>query len=47
MSVVEATAYFKSKWDATWPNDSFVFQLIAYEKELAVKKSLESSCHIS
>ena len=34
MTLLEATAYTKAKWDATYPNDSFVFQLIAYESEL-------------
>merc|ERR1719461_1636649 len=26
----------KEKWDAVWPNDSFVAQLIEYESELGV-----------
>ena len=34
MTVVEATQFVKAKWDATWPNDSFVFQLIEYQKEI-------------
>ena len=36
MTLVEATALFKSKWDACWPADSFVLQLIEYEKELGL-----------
>jgi protein-tyrosine phosphatase len=34
LSLVEATSFMKKKWDAVWPNDSFVFQLIDFEKEL-------------
>ncbi len=34
MTVVEATQIVKAKWEATWPNDSFVFQLIEYQKEI-------------
>ena len=44
MSLLDATKFVKNKWDATWPNDSFVFQLIAYEKELLARKP---SCIIS
>ena len=36
MTLVEATALFKSKWDACWPADSFVMQLIEYENELGL-----------
>lgn len=36
MTLVEATALFKSKWDACWPADNFVLQLIEYEKELGL-----------
>jgi hypothetical protein len=36
MTLVEATTLFKSKWDACWPADSFVMQLIEYEKELGL-----------
>ena len=31
LSAEEATAVLKSKWDATWPNDTFVRNLIDYE----------------
>jgi len=34
LNVEDAAKFVKSKWDATWPNDSFVFQLIEYENEL-------------
>ena len=44
MSLLDATRFIKNKWDATWPNDSFVFQLIAYEKELIARKA---TCIIS
>ena len=36
ITVVEAAAQFKSKWDAVWPADTFVMQLIEYEKELGL-----------
>jgi len=32
-SVAEAVNIMKSKWEATWPNDSFV-QLLQYEKQI-------------
>jgi hypothetical protein len=31
---MEAGALVKAKWDATWPCDRFVYQLLEYEKEL-------------
>ena len=34
MTVAEATVYLKEKWEATWPNDGFVRQLLEYEQEL-------------
>jgi predicted protein tyrosine phosphatase len=34
ISLVKATKLFKSKWDACWPADKFVFQLLMYEMEL-------------
>jgi protein-tyrosine phosphatase len=34
LSVVQAVELMKPKWDACWPNDDFVQQLIEYEKEL-------------
>ena len=34
MTAVEAAAFMKPKWDATWPADTFVEQLIEYEAEL-------------
>lgn len=36
MTVVEAAKEMRKTWDATWPNDSFVEQLIEYEKELGI-----------
>lgn len=35
MSPVEAVEAMKDKWGATWPNDTFVGQIIEYEAELA------------
>eukprot|EP00629_Pelagomonadales_sp_RCC1024_P009731 CAMPEP_0119268290 /NCGR_PEP_ID=MMETSP1329-20130426/6115_1 /TAXON_ID=114041 /ORGANISM="Genus nov. species nov., Strain RCC1024" /LENGTH=220 /DNA_ID=CAMNT_0007268253 /DNA_START=161 /DNA_END=820 /DNA_ORIENTATION=- len=34
MTLLEAGAFMKPKWDATWPCDRFVFQLMEYEREL-------------
>ena len=34
-TLAEAIAIMKPKWDATWPNDSFVEQLLTYEKTVA------------
>ncbi|KAJ1617943.1 protein-tyrosine phosphatase-like protein [Pavlovales sp. CCMP2436] len=34
MGLLEATAFMKEKWDATWPCDRFVFELLDYEREL-------------
>jgi len=34
LTVVEAVTEMKSKWDATWPCNTFVHQLIEYEAEL-------------
>lgn len=36
ITLVEAIRQMRSKWDATWPNDSFVNQLLEYEKELGL-----------
>merc|ERR1712187_997492 len=36
MTLVEAIGQMRKKWDATWPNDSFVNQLLEYEKELGL-----------
>jgi len=33
LSAAEATKVVKAKWDATWPNDDFVAQLVEYEKK--------------
>jgi dual specificity MAP kinase phosphatase len=33
-SAVEAVRLMRQKWDATWPNDTFVRQLIEYEAEM-------------
>ena len=35
ISAAEAASLMKSKWDATWPNDTFVAQLLEYEQELS------------
>ena len=35
LTLAQATKFLKEKWGATWPNDSFVQQLIAYEKKIA------------
>jgi len=34
LSLVEAIKQMKGKWDAVWPNDLFMLQLLEYEKEL-------------
>ncbi len=34
-SAAEAVAIMKPKWDATWPNDTFVQQLLEYEDDIA------------
>ena len=34
MSLKEAIAFVRPKWDATWPNDTFLRQLVEYEREL-------------
>lgn len=31
-TLAQAIAILKPKWDATWPNDAFVEQLLAFEK---------------
>merc|ERR1711879_192386 len=36
LTVVEAAKEMKMKWGAVWPNDSFVEQLLEYEKELGI-----------
>jgi hypothetical protein len=33
LSAVEATEEVKDKWDACWPNDGFVGQLIDFEED--------------
>jgi len=39
LSVVQATTMLKLVWDATWPNDSFVRQLLQFEVELRASQS--------
>ncbi len=39
MTLVEAIEYFKQRWDACWPADTFVMQLIEYEKELGLSST--------
>lgn len=39
LSILEATSFLKFKWDATYPNDSFVFQLIEYSKILESRRN--------
>lgn len=34
IDLLDATQLMKDKWEATWPNDAFVRQLIEFEKEL-------------
>mmetsp|Transcript_7800 Transcript_7800/g.17494 ORF Transcript_7800/g.17494 Transcript_7800/m.17494 type:complete len:202 (-) Transcript_7800:38-643(-) len=34
LTALEAVEFMKPKWDAVWPNDKFVLQLIEYEQEL-------------
>lgn len=36
ISLVEAVKQMRKSWDATWPNDSFVNQLLEYEQELGL-----------
>jgi protein-tyrosine phosphatase len=43
MPLVDATAFVKAKWDATYPNDSFVFQLIEYERELEAARKAKAN----
>ena len=35
VSAAEAARMMKAKWDAVWPADAFVHQLLEYERELA------------
>jgi protein-tyrosine phosphatase len=35
LSAVEAVKKMKGQWDAVWPNDTFVKQLVEYEKEIS------------
>lgn len=37
MTVLQAVKFYKSKWDAVWPNDKFVRELIEYETELEAR----------
>jgi len=39
MTLEEAVKEMKPKWDATWPNDSFVCELLEYERELQGRSS--------
>mmetsp|Transcript_24678 Transcript_24678/g.23671 ORF Transcript_24678/g.23671 Transcript_24678/m.23671 type:complete len:211 (+) Transcript_24678:86-718(+) len=34
LSALEATKFLKNRWDATWPNDRFVLDLLEFESEL-------------
>jgi len=34
MPLLEAVAMYKTKWDAVWPNDGYVFQLIEFERQV-------------
>jgi protein-tyrosine phosphatase len=36
ITLVEAIKQMRKKWDATWPNDKFLNQLLEYEKELGL-----------
>ena len=35
VSLAQAVQILKAKWEAAWPNDQFIQQLLAYEKRLA------------
>ena len=43
MTLLEAATCMKAKWDATWPNDRFVFQLMEYERDLEKPHRLATS----
>lgn len=47
MSLLEAAAHMKKHWDATWPCDRFVDQLILYEQRLARPHSFSTPALIS
>ena len=36
ITLEQAIKDMRAKWDATWPNDTFVEQLLEYEKELGL-----------
>ena len=38
-SLITAVTHMKGKWEALWPCDRFLMELIAFEKELSVKTS--------
>eukprot|EP01036_Dinobryon_divergens_P024123 gene24124-32540_t len=38
VSAENATAILKEKWDASWPNDTFVRNLLAFEKTLGLPR---------
>jgi len=42
ITLENAIKQMRPKWDATWPNDSFVKQLLEYEKELGISKEAVS-----
>ena len=43
LTLLEAAQLMKPKWDATWPNDRFVFQLMEYERDLEKPHRLATS----
>jgi len=43
MSLLDATKAMKEKWDAVWPCDRFVMQLIEYESHLAKPHHLSTA----
>lgn len=47
MTVVEAAKQMKMQWDAVWPNDSFVEQLLEYERELGIASPGEVSTEVT
>jgi len=47
MSLLEAAVHMKKHWDATWPCDRFVDQLILYEQKLAQPHSFSTPALIS
>merc|ERR1719159_96583 len=43
ITLEQAVVEMRTKWDATWPNDAFVQQLLEYEKELGLVTEMKVS----